>query len=478
MLAAAVMFSAGCSDDTEIDSDGDVVVENYINLSADSYTFEAADETIFTITVESAPAEWATALEKAENTWLNFEADGDTLTVHVEDNDSEEPRTATIVFTNEKTSSTATFTQRGVEPAGIARFRMIEGMESVVMSPEGTYAAAMKVAIVDDSHCTYTPVVIETATGKRTEMNDNIVGPDANTFVITAISDNGTMILSNDTSPSSIIFYMDGTTAELPYPAGDFNRIVGTNISSDGNTIIGYVAKGSACTPVKWVNMTPHIMPMLTVNGWGDPCEWGMIPRGMSSDCSIIYGNMQDNGESVLWKDSQVDFLAPELHEIKTIRIKGFMGREVDVEVSCGPRSDAGGTRMSQNGKYVAFKYRDAYADENMAMVQVEYPGVLNTETGETTILTDYPNYYGWSVDDEGNLSLHNQRIGSAYNVETDGVVPTPEWVYNTYGIHVAYPNSSVAMRTIDGSAMLGVTYTQTVQSLQFTYWYIVPPVE
>ncbi len=456
-FSIGLLLSAACSDEKS----------DYINLSSNSYTFDSKGKETLEINIDAGKA-WS--VEMSEEWILEKERDGNKIVIGVESSKSNTIRSAKISFISGEAKETFTVSQLGSN----ASFAMMDNNILVgVMSPNGKYVSAVRGAIVNGAY-QYTPYYIATETGQRTEKKV-LTTQHA---MASAISDEGLLVLSDETSLNSQYYDANDELKKFPVPA-DFAQAVIEATSADGRICVGYARniKEAKYYPIKWVDFQYELLELPATTLTGLEVEEGALARGCSADGSIIYGSVWDDFAAVYWKDGKVHYVSQDKINVHDIVINHGFGDMVQ-KVADRPIFTAAKDRISPNGKYMALEFVKVIA-ENKTEKAISSPGIFDIETGETFILTEIPTKFkdgtGMTVSDNGLLSFGCPAMGTTngflYNRQTGKTISAKEFIEQEYGFSISAEETIVNKITNDGKSILGSTVLAGGSIIQ--YWYL-----
>lgn len=430
--AIAALALAGCEKDP-------VSRINYLHISDNSFTFDATGDQIYTVTVESDPAEWDFT---KDGEWFVVEAEGNELTITANANDSYDQQRGKITVSNRFSSKEIVLNQFGKAEPGAPKFRLMSGYKVLEfeISPNGKMAMGVKNEPTESGNSA-TVSIFDLATDEKTDLP--AITNTNKAYQAAAVSDDGGVVIVITTDYTSAKYYKNGEWEDVPSVFGQNGMRWVEAVSSDGSVWVGCCQSGELYYPVKWVNEVPQQLDAPDVNGWGEPVSQGTMARGCSTDGSVIYGSMWDNNEAVYWKpDGSWDFVAGELIEIGIIHQRHpFFGTIIEIEVLNCPFVDASDARLSPNGKYMAMHYSKR-SDEGNSRT----PLFVDLETGEYTLLEDVTlDGQGIAASNEGLVSYgtYGQGVGAGiatgyiYDPSKQTSSTVPEWIKATYGINI-----------------------------------------
>lgn len=397
-----------------------------IAVDIQMYTFQGNGGTK-TINV-SASGKWtvspgATWIEVANVTTSSFD-------VVVGQNNSGSLRDAQISLTCGTATTNVVIAQ---SPADTKEwmFRLYNDLASSVISPSGKYIGGYYSAVENNQTVSYV-VFIDTTTETRTE-----IGPYAGDALLIngawACTDNGILFLS--TSAEDVVFDIstrDYTKLEAPAVGGMPSM---QQVAADNTTWVGWSQLADHQVPVLWQDGVASQLPYPDRGYRGGQAE-SVLARGISADASVIYGSTWDNRDFGMLYWTAADGFA-------TCKWAGedvYAYNEESDQVN-GLITWSGQYNISESGKWIAGTYYKEYEDNLISGTQVEgkYPAFFNTETGKTTVFTEFGDGSGLSVF--GNIGMigtpsFQTAYGYVVNLETGENLGTlSEWVLGKFGM-------------------------------------------
>ena len=241
---AAALALSGCTTGSE-EAD-----EHYIKLSDAVCTFTEDGGEAQIIEVRANP-EWSF---ESGASWLKVSAgEGSTLEVSVDPNADGERNAEITLQAGEATASIRVY-QLGARGLS-ARYRLLEQLNSAVMSPSGRYVGGFYTDVLGENGFQYTAVVIDLETDKWHEF-----GPYPETlFGFTeaeVVTDQGVLYISDSTNGGCVAFDLDGTYT-VPKSVAGYGPLVMQSSSVDGSVMVGYTEGtpyGCMYGPVKVVD--------------------------------------------------------------------------------------------------------------------------------------------------------------------------------------------------------------------------------
>ncbi|MEG0808282.1 MAG: BACON domain-containing protein [Alistipes sp.] len=453
LLSLFALAFTGCTEDK--------VEYTSFDVSGDSYTFDGGGVQTYKIEVQSPMDGWKYTVE---GDWVTIVAkDATSLTIGAQINMLPTERSGKVVFT------AGTQTLRVVVrqlPISESCYRTVDDLETLAMSPGGVYIGGFRKGLGEDKAFYYTPVVIEMATGKRTEF-EKMSKP----YMVRAITDQGDMIYNNDLA--CYIQKLDGTITSPTVVAGYTNPVISSVSVGAGGVMVGYCKKGRVFSGVKWANMESvgEILESPTTNSWGDPLKSGVLARGCSADGSIIYGTEWDKRSPVYWTaDGTVHHAGADLLKRETgIITNPNTGKDQEVKFTNFATLPADVNNMSPNGKYIAFAYNKTTIANKIA-TRNYYAVLFDIETGESTVVEQYDDATGITVLDDGTLAIGMPygavRSGAIYDSKSKTTMSTTQWIKQKYNLIITEDYPIYKMATDEKTVLLarplpnGVTLT------------------
>ena len=424
---------------------------DYINLGREQYTFDA-EGGIHKVEVKSGTG-WTAESESAD--WIELSKDENSLTLVARENKSRSRRETNIVFHSGTVSKTLKIDQ--LAGGEYPKYTRIDEFAPVVMSPAGNYIGGVMYNVVTREH---TPLVINTVTGIRTEFKAEILEYDANRYAL-AVADDGTLVVNLD---DYYYLYKIGRSQknEFTPPEGSTSILV-YGISADGSTAFGaaFYVNPFQYRPIKWREGIPEQLPMPRNNCYGTPLSNGALARGCSADGSVIYGSEWDDAGLLYWKNGEVKYVGQELWNKHILLVDDWWG-ESRREFVDKPEMEGELNRMSLNGKYIAFGYARYTTDESNRLVKKYYPGFVDLETNECTVLEDEDklNMLPSTASDDGMLFYTDNAMteGFVYNGaegETGNMTGVQDWIRLKYGMNLMSKHM-IEKVCAGGNAILG----------------------
>ncbi len=459
-VAATVFFclaAGGCKDDKTVEAE-------YIILSLDSYTFEPEGQEGVAVGVR-ANVQWR---PDTRDSWIILSARDETsVTVTAAPNESKEMRSGKVTFYGGGMTRTFTVEQLPSTYSGIFRELDFLSGTAIAMSRGGRYIAGATVREADDEKYIYNLIIVETATGNRTDVGE-IEGTG-----VRAISDDGRTVMVYSSNGSYVL--RDGEKVDLGAIGGIID-IVLADMSADGSVVVGYGKAGGTNYGIKWIDGIPELLQNPETNGLGQPLKSGAMTRGCSADGSVVIGQEWDNQTACYWKDGKVAYAG---EDIINVHVEDVMGRSYTLFDR--PVLDVGSyISLSPNGRYLSVRFRaESYTQGDLRPSVTYYACIMDLDSGGTTLLTDYPDYAGITALDDGTASIATPSYGCTdgyiYVPDSREAVPTPDWFYRQYGLSM--PKNRILWRvSTDGNVLFGVRdLKSTLGMLALRFWYCIP---
>lgn len=278
------------------------------------------------------------------------------------------------------------------------------------------------------------------------------------------ISDDGrTIIFADDMAATSEVM-VDGEIVPLSGPddGGDYIPKF-QSLSADGSVIVGYVHEnnpnypnGRYYIPCKWVNGEIEVLEAPDFNITGGDLFNGVMARGCSADGSVICGSEWDYFGAVVWEDGVMNYVGadPAYNEIE-------YDNNGNVAAWSGIITHSDKNRISHDGRYIAFLYRDAYL--------TYYAAMMDLQTGRTEIADTY-GQTGGIVTNDGDFIYGNI---SGMHLTIDGVnTPLDEWYKSKFGITLSDDYIVTAISS-DYKTISGMKVVQSVTGITYRPWYM-----
>jgi len=474
---AAALALSGCTTGSE-EAD-----EHYIKLSDAVCTFTEDGGEAQIIEVRANP-EWSF---ESGASWLKVSAgEGSTLEVSVDPNADGERNAEITLQAGEATASIRVY-QLGARGLS-ARYRLLEQLNSAVMSPSGRYAGGFVISIAPDDSYQYSPTIVDLETDEWHQF-----GPYPESVYALhqtmAVTDQGLLFISDGQHGGQIAIDITGDIFVPESPAGyeHLPEVQGT--SADGKYWVGYAKKttGGLYYPLLWIDGAAQELSLPEKNYREEELRAGVMARSISANGEVIYGTSWDNSDygMLYWRKEGAGFGRPQwvgkdVRKITPTVLQYPDGTEYDYNLVNGCICTAELTKISTSGKWIATTYRTEVPSANNQYTECTYRAAFyNTETETTVIVEDYGETSGAHVTDDGIAFIGIGRLGISsgkvydLNTHTD-LGDTQDWVYDTYGIVI--PGGYINHISADGRYVLGTSAQSSAGGTSFINWYIAPP--
>lgn len=433
MVALAAMAAASCTKNG--------AEAEYLQLSLDRYTFMGTGTQTIKVAVESS-SEWK---YECDAEWIKLEQPSeDTLSISVIENKSGEQRNTTIHITSGNMADEITVEQLSDRFKGIFEEMYYLG-HNLAMSSNGKYICGMKTKEIRSDAYIYTPILINTHTGEKTELTD-IQGYDQ----VASVSDDGKVIVYIGSSGAESKVFREDQEVEVKLPEGYKNPRV-EFVNEDGSVWIGYCKSLTAIdgwkpsVSVKWTNGEPEILESPTTNIWGDKYTLDVFARGASKDISVIYGSEFTDFGIIYWKNGELFYPGYDFADKNT---------NTSVRLECER------TNISPNGKYLGCSTAELYTGS----FAVKTPAVIDTENYKLITFENSDEGACTHVTNDGLAFIACPSLSSSYgfvaDVKTKEVTPISDWMQNEFGI--TFLNGYIRKVSDDGKVIFGIRTIST----------------
>jgi hypothetical protein len=467
--------------------DNEIIVAKYIKLSAMSYTLDDTGTESFTLTVTSAPDEWTIA---AKPEWVSIEENStkpSEITLTASPNTGEEQREGQIRFVSGDISETFTLYQLGTKKSTF-RYRLTNEYSVFNVSPNGTYAIGIKMALAGGESYTYTPVVINMAT----EETEELATITSTTAGIQGINDITSPLVS-DKGTQGDIFVLANATYGLHYSNGEWTKMTTTiegipdinvtiqGVSSDGSVWVGYASPSWKVNrhnyrPIKYVNGVMQELAIPEYTSYGEENWNGAMVRGCSADGKVLYGSEWTGFSLCYWDEAgEYHFVAPESVYKHEVEYATFWGTINTDSVYDSPIMTANLHNISGDGSHIGYSYR-RYLSVNQQKVTVYSPAFYNIKTQENILMTDVEDGGGTGATDEyGFWGTPGAGIlnGYVYSFATKTSVPANVWIQQQYGLTFADNDFYIMKSFGNGRVLLGNKVISSPRGVSYIMWYI-----
>ena len=420
--------------------------------------------------------------------------DDRTLTISVEDNDSEAERNTVITIEAGKASHQIQINQLAPDNE-FARFRKLDRFQmGAVMSPSGKYAGGFTASIAANDSFLYHPTIVDMETGEWHEFGPY---PESLHYLhqTMAITDQGLLFINDGQNGGQIAVDLTGTLFIPEAPAGFTGKPEIQGTSADGKYWVGYAMKGKVqvdpapCKPLLWIDGVPCELPWPELNFRDETPWYGGMARGISANGEIIYGTSWENWDfgMLYWINKgtateQPKWVGHDVREVWEETMKmGSDDSEYRTHLANGLICQAQLTKISPNGKWIASSYRtETPSEDRYSVITTQTAAFYNTETETTTIVEDYGESVGVHVTDDGiafiGLGTLGVSSGVVYDLNTGtDLGSTQEWVFDNYGVII--PAGYINYISPDGKCVLGTKAESAAGGVSFINWYIAPPI-
>lgn len=478
-VAFALLLAAGCTKE-------EVLIQDFIKLSENAYTFNASGEDKLTIAVD-ASATWNVDMD-VDAEWLTKETQAEnSITLTASPNQEKNTRNTELLFSSGKATTKITIQQMGTDPS-FSNYTLLEEFNGgISCSPNGTYIGGIRFQTNGKTQC-LTTIRINTYTGKRDTLQ---IGPTS--LSIQAISDNGILVCL-DQKENPFCFDANGRLSKLNVPS-DYKYPSVNAISSDGSLMVGYAKKTATnkFVPGKWMNGVFEELPVPTLNILEEETDnpyTNFCAKGCSQDGSVIYGSEMYTTRAIYWKDGKVDWIGKDVAKKKHIVTGGNSWWKDEYDEIEQPRIRNTNSAISPNGKYITgIHHRYDITEEKTKYLY--HPFVFDTTTGKTTLITDFPNDApdggeGLAASNEGDVSyttyekIFNGVIpvkipaaGFVYNIGTGTSRTTSEYIKKEYGIELVKANTYIYKYSPDKHLIFGNTREESLIGIKMPSWLI-----
>lgn len=345
------MLYTGCSDDKKTD---------YINLSLNSFTFNANGQENIRIEIE-ASQEWQV---EYDGRWVvEEEKTPNSITLKATATQSSMERKARVIFRAGEATEVVNLSQLGTN----VNFNLLDLYSGIiVVSPNGKYIGGVRFELLPGDRYEYTPFTIKVENGQRIEK------PKLNKLHNPAsISDEGFLILREEGTSKSHYYGLswDGQEElrEMLSPQG-FDTPVVSASSADGSVLVGFASRISdkKSYPVKWIKnelemFNPTVLEIPERTLLDKPIDYGAYARGCSVDGSVIYGTIADDMSVIYWKNDKVNYAGRDKIKVHTLTLN-HGGQDFTLDVVNRPVMTSETTNMSLNGRYLAVTFSESTA--------------------------------------------------------------------------------------------------------------------
>lgn len=440
---------------------------DYINLSANSFTFSSNAKEELQINVD-ASQNWSVTY--TEDWVIEKEKTGQSITLGAMPTQSGSVRSTKVIFRAGQATEVVEVSQLGTN----VTFNQLDlNSVSTVMSPGGKYVAGVATTIVGNNY-EHTPFIINTVTGVKTTKPKL-----SKAYVASAISDEGLLIISEEAIFTSKYYNELDELTDIKLPVG-YDQPKVEAVSSDGKVFVGFVHKkdDNRNYPTKWTNGEPQLLEMPEKTLLGALLDVGAYARGCSADGSIIYGAIGDDQTALYWKeDGKVHFVGEDMIRKHTITTN-TTGYEETYQVADRPIFYADNTSISADGKLLATTFLEITV-ANKAEKGIYYPAYFDIEKNKLICVKDLPDGYedasGITISNDGILTFSAPSTafiaGYVYNIHTNTVTRSQDYFREKYGVTLTSNNTVINRFSDDLRTLLGTN--MVVQGSVYQFWYL-----
>ncbi|MBD3592114.1 BACON domain-containing protein [Bacteroides sp. GM023] len=441
---------------------------DYINLSANSFTFNADGKEELKINVE-ASQDWS--VEYVGKWVIEKGKDANSIMLGATQTQNGSVRSAQVIFRAGEAVETVNLTQLGTT----ITFSLLEPTSVyTIMSPGGKYIGGVTSAM-EGSKYKYTPFTIHIATGRKEEKPAIM---DVS-HVASSISDEGFFVIYEEAKGIAKYYDENNNLTTMNIPAS-FESPQVSATSADGNILVGY-AKNTTDKryyPIKWTGGTPKILDIPEESLFGELIDVGVYARGCSADGSVVYGAIADDQSALIWKgDNKVKFVGENLIKKHIITVNTGAGDFSYLEVD-RPIYYADCTSISMNGKYLATTFLEITAP-NKAVKVLSYPAYYDVENETLTYVKNLPDGFedasGITISNDGILSFVCPATaftdGYVYDIHSRTTMKATTFLRDEYGVIFTGNTSAIYQFAPDRKAVFGMN--MLLQGSAYQYWYI-----
>ena len=471
LLAAAVL--SGCqTEETKYE---------YLRLDVANLSFLGDGNAPATVKV-SATGAWEA---EPSASWITIgEKNDDSVTVTVADNDQENEREATIVFTMGGVTEEIPVNQLPMATGGYM-YRYPSNLDlGLVMSPSGKYVGGEDQVLQDDETFNWQIWIFDLDTDESrvvAEFSENMYGLQQPQ----CITDQGLIFISDSNDGGTKGIDIDGNVIIPKKPEGFKNEPNVQGSSADGSIWVGYCrsANGDAGMyyPIRWVNGEPEVLPIPDTTAHGTPLSTGFMARGCSHDGKVIYGSSWDNMENsaCFWRDNgngyEFQWAGAPDRDYQVVETTNASGELIEVVQLSGPKLSAERTNISPNGKWLGVTWaRESYEG---SYSETRFPAFINLETNRAYLFEDRPGGGRHATNEGLGFTIGGLMVndGDVIDIENGTVISTSNrtWIQENYGIATS-PGSIVYM-TPDGQRFLSLYLASSAMGAKTTHWYVAP---
>ncbi len=469
LFAAAVL--AGCN---KVETD-----YQYLRLDMANVSFLGDGNAPVTIKV-SATGAWEV---EPSVSWLKIgdKTDG-SVTVTVDDNDTEAEREGKLVFTSGEVTEELPVNQLPMASGGYVYRSPVFLDMGLAMSPNGKYVVGEDNVLQDDETFNFDVYIYDLDTDEY-----RVVGSyPQSLFTLQkpmCITDQGLAFIS-DTQSRTVGIDLDGNVI---YPEGvdEFQGSFNVQGSGDGGRIlVGYQMDrpGGRYLPIISENGVARQLEIPELNAHDEPLVTGVMARGCSHDGKVIYGSSWDNMENstCYWKADdgyKFHWAAASDRTKEQVETIDASDQLITVTQISGPKTSAELTCISPNGKWLAVTWqREYYTEGAFGYSQVRFPAFIDLENDKAYLFEDLPGGAKHVTDDGIGFTINGLMTNSGQVVDIEnGVVlgNMYDWILDNYGIATG-PGSIVYM-TPDKQRFLSLWIADSAGGGKTAHWFVAP---
>lgn len=436
---------------------------DYLRLSVDSYVFDADASDTLVVDVMTNLSVWKA---EPDSDFVKLEkSDDGKLRVYVDVNDQEKTRNAVVNVTAGQMTAVLQLSQLYSGFTGL--FMDIPVNAKGTPSRNGKYYAYVDLILVSGD--TWKPeahlIDLETGENKLIEMPE--LGNGTYYDAIVAVSDDARTMIYSNVSAVITTLVVDGVPVEMTCPDGYHTPFL-TNMSADGTVVVGsckkYGSDAFSHFPAKWVNGEPVLLDYPKKDAIGMDLTNGTMVRGCSADGSVLFGSEWNTKGLVYWKNDVMNNIGIDNSSVTN-------GESGEVYASLIYHYSETGN-ISQNGRYIASTFREY----ERPGYYVDYPVLVDTETGIYTMMDSAPDCGGAAVDSNGTVYCFTPTLGSSegcvsdFNEET--CVSISDYFHDEFGVMIE-SGRYVEFVSADNNVLAGRRVLPTSTGVRYPYWFI-----
>ena len=447
-------------------SENEIIEQEYLRVSVNSYTFNAQVAEPITIQIDSH-ADWT--VDYSENSeWLQeVDKGADYLTLSATANTSPTARKAQVrIFS----AGQQTFIEVDqLEDYSYTGYKLIKSSLLTQPSFNGKYLATFAY-----EQGAFWLRCINTETGEL-EVNEPC-DVDPSGFKLLGVTDEGTVLIYMD-YPNTLYELKEGKLVEKFDFSAHFAGVTLTGFSADGSVVVGLGVKGWSGVPFKLNKGELEELPNPETNLVGGYYgERYALALGCSADGSIVYGCTPLDKIALYWKDGKMHYIGQELAKETEIKTVEYGETYIDPYMN-GLRNDNATFGISPNGKYLAVTYGVAINQQehfipavyNMETAEVKLIEVpLQTKTGaKTTYVSNEGDvFYGFPVDHH----IVNSLVVPAGSPKS---ISLTSYLIETFNMIYTEDTGSVRMMSESGNMIYGLNLDLSMGQAIPAPWYV-----